>query len=290
VATAVSQPTGFSPGVASRLRLADGSRVFVKAVGSVPNPDTPSLHRREAGIVAALPTAIPAPRLLWSYDDADTGWVVLVFEDVDGRHPAQPWDISELHRILDALSVLAEALTPSPLVPPIVTTASDAIANNVRGWGQLRDVEQYYLEHLDAWSVRHLDALAELESRAVSAVAGNTLLHFDVRADNILLTPEKVWFVDWPWACVGAAWVDVVFFAPSVTMQGGPPPEYMIEHHPSCRTADPGAITAVVAAMAGYFTHQALKPPPPGLPTLRAFQAAQGAVARGWVRQRTGWT
>ncbi|HEX9988284.1 MAG TPA: hypothetical protein VGE45_07390 [Chloroflexia bacterium] len=52
VATAVSQPTGFSPGVASRLRLADGSRVFVKAVGPVPNPGTPSMHRREAGIVA----------------------------------------------------------------------------------------------------------------------------------------------------------------------------------------------------------------------------------------------
>ncbi|HEX9988283.1 MAG TPA: phosphotransferase [Chloroflexia bacterium] len=215
---------------------------------------------------------------------------MLVFEDVDGQHPAQPWDKSELHRILDALSVLAEALTPSPLEPPSVPTAGDDIANSVRGWGQLRDVEPSYLEHLDAWSVRHLDALVELESRAVSAVAGNTLLHFDVRADNILLTPEKVWFVDWPWACVGAAWVDVVFFAPSVTMQGGPPPEYIMGRHPSCRTAGPGAITAVVAAMAGYFTHQALKPPPPGLPTLRAFQAAQGAVAREWVRQRTGWT
>ena len=289
VAIAVSQPTGFSPGVASRLRLADGRRVFVKAVGPAPNPGTPSMHRREARIVAALPTAISVPRLLWSYDDANTGWVVLVFEDVDGQHPTQPWDISELHRILDALSVLAEALTPSPLVPPIVTTAGDAFANNVRGWGQLRDVEPSYLEHLDAWSVRHLDALVELESRAVSAVAGNTLLHFDVRADNILLTPEKVWFVDWPWACVGAAWVDVVFFAPSVTMQGGPLPEYMMGHLSSCRTADPEATTAVVAAMAGYFTHQALKPPPPGLPTLRAFQAAQGAVAREWVGQRTGW-
>jgi hypothetical protein len=45
-----------------------------------------------------------------------------------------------------------------------------------------------------------------------------------------------------------------------------------------------------LAAVAGFFTHRAPEPPPPGLPTVRAFQAAQGIVARGWVAQRTGWT
>ena len=118
---------------------------------------------------------------------------------------------------------------------------------------------------------------------------GNTLLHFDMRADNILLTPEKVWFVDWPQACTGAAWVDVVFFAPSVTMQGGPPPEEVIASHPSVHSADPTAVTAVIAALAGYFTQRALQPPPPGLPTLRPFQAAHGRVARRWLAERTGW-
>ena len=44
----------------------------------------------------------------------------------------------------------------------------------------------------------------------------------------------------------------------------------------------------VFAALAGYFTHRALQPPPPGLPTLRAFQAAQGEVARQWLAHRTG--
>ena len=51
---------------------------------------------------------------------------------------------------------------------------------------------------------------------------------------------------------------------------------------------DPG-ITSVVAALAGYFARQALQPDPPGLPTLRAFQRAQGAVAIEWLRHRTGW-
>jgi aminoglycoside phosphotransferase (APT) family kinase protein len=289
VAHAASQATGFSPGVAARLSLADGRKVFVKAIGPIPNPDTPAFHRREARIVAALPTTVPVPRLLWSYDEGEGGWVVLVFEDVDGWHPAQPWQTTELERVVDALAAMAASLTPSPLVAPVVGSASAALGSTLRGWQPLRDSQPSHLGHLDAWSARHLDALADLEANAAAAGAGDTLLHFDVRADNMLLTPDHVWFVDWPHACVGAAWIDIVFFAPSVTMQGGPPPEDVIARHPACRAADPLAITAAVAAAAGYFTHRALQPPPPGLPTVRAFQRAQGVVARDWLAQRTGW-
>jgi hypothetical protein len=34
---------------------------------------------------------------------------------------------------------------------------------------------------------------------------------------------------------------------------------------------------------AGYFTERSLRPAPPGLPTVRLFQAAQGEVARRWL-------
>ena len=34
--------------------------------------------------------------------------------------------------------------------------------------------------------------------------------------------------------------------------------------------------------------YEAVQPSPPGLPTLRAFQDAQGSVAREWIAQRTG--
>jgi hypothetical protein len=81
----VSQPGGFSPGVAARLLLHGGGRAFVKAVGPDPNPDSPELHRAEARIAASLPAAAPAPRLLGCLDR--DGWVVLVFEDIDGVPP-----------------------------------------------------------------------------------------------------------------------------------------------------------------------------------------------------------
>ena len=71
-------------------------------------------------------------------------------------------------------------------------------------------------------------------------------------------------------------------------MQGGPSPDEVIARHWACRTGDGDAMTAAVVSMAGYFTRQALQPPPPGIPTVRAFQAAQGVVARRWVARRMG--
>jgi hypothetical protein len=116
---AQTQPGGFSPGVAARLTLADGRRAFVKAVDEV-NPDSPDIHRSEARIAAALGTETPAPRLLGSVD-AD-GWVILLFEDIDGWMPAQPWRSDELSRVLDAMTDLAAALTPAPIdAPPAAT-------------------------------------------------------------------------------------------------------------------------------------------------------------------------
>lgn len=289
VSSVSSQATGFSPGVAARLHTKDGRTLFLKAIGPDPNPRAPAQHRREASIVAGLPAAVPVPRLLWSYDDRASDWVCLVFEDVAGEHPEQPWQAEELARVLSALAELGATMTPTPIDMDAAGTASALFANRLSGWKRLRENETSQLDRLDAWSRHHIDALADLETEASSAVRGNTLLHLDVRGDNILLTPEQVWFLDWSQACVGAMWLDVVLFAPSVMMQGGPNPEDVIASHPAIRDADPAAVTAAIAALAGIFTYSALQPAPPGLPTVRAFLAAQGAVARKWIAQRTGW-
>jgi Ser/Thr protein kinase RdoA (MazF antagonist) len=109
------------------------------------------------------------------------------------------------------------------------------------------------------------------------------LLHADVRADNLLLTRDGVMVVDWPHACRGAAFTDLVLFAPSVAMQGGPEPAALLARSRAGRAASRDALAAVVCALAGSFTERSLRPAPPGLPTVRRFQAAQGEVARRWL-------
>jgi aminoglycoside phosphotransferase (APT) family kinase protein len=260
--------------------LEDGRRVFVKAVGPEPNPHSPGLHRREIEIVSSLSDDVPVPRLLWSFDDE---WVVLVFEDVEGREPALPWQPAELELVLGAAAELADALTPSPVV---TAPAGERLLEAINSWHRMRTDPP---TGLDEWSQRHVDELVALEADVTDAVEGDTLVHLDIRADNILIAEDRVYFVDWPHAHVGAAWLDAVAFAPSVTMQGGPEPEEILARWPDAASADPRAVDAAVASVAGFFTYYALLPPPPGLPTLRAFQAAQGEIARAWLGRRMGW-
>jgi aminoglycoside phosphotransferase (APT) family kinase protein len=297
VVEAVTQRGGFSPGVAARVRLATGERAFVKAVGPEPNADSPGIHRAEARIAGALPDGLPVPRLLGSFDQ--DGWVVLVFEDIEGVAPAQPWAAAELGRVLDTLGELAVALTPAPIEVP---SAVERFSGSFQGWRQVLAGEREGtggpssldglddLDGLDPWARRNLADLAALEAGwAEAAAGGRTLSHADLRADNLLLAGERVVVVDWPWACTAPPWFDLLGFLPSVRMQGGPPPETVFDGHPVAKDADPAAVTAVLAALTGYFVRHSRLPAPPGLPTLREFQAAQGRTALAWLRTRTGW-
>jgi hypothetical protein len=113
VTGARTQPGGFSPGVAARVRCADGSRWFVKAASAELNPDTPVLHCREAKVLAGLDPMIaagrlPVPRLRGT---AEVGpWFALVIDDVAGRQPTLPWREDEL--------ALAGYFTERSLRPP----------------------------------------------------------------------------------------------------------------------------------------------------------------------------
>ena len=246
------------------------------------------MHRREARIAAALPASVPAPRFLDAYDDGD--WIALIFEDIEGTTPHIPWRRAELARVLGAVTALTALLTPAPIaVEPI----GDRMENVFTGWRRLAaDTEAGTddLRGVDPWVGRHLTDLVALETEGADATDGTTLLHTDIRADNILLTPAKVFFVDWPWASRGAAWIDLLFMLPSVAMQGGPRPWEIFDSHPLARGVADERMTAVVAVLTGFFIWQSRQPSPPGLPTIRAFQRDQGLPAVEWLKRRTGWS
>ena len=274
---------GFSPGATTVLDCPGGA-IFVKAVGAALNAESPEFHRREAVVSAALPRSAEFPRLLDVYDDGD--WVALAFDAIDGGPPMHPWDRRQLATAVQALDALHDALTPSPV--PEAPAAADRLRLLFGGWTELAGLDRPP-EELDTWSARHLDRLAELESGWRDAVAGSTLLHGDVRSDNLLITTGGVIFVDWPHACVGARAFDLVAWAPSVQLEGGPAPEELLALSVTGSAIDRDVVAPLVAAFGGFLVRHSLQPPPPGLPTLRAFQAAQGAVALAWLRRLMGW-
>ncbi|GAA2161545.1 hypothetical protein GCM10009727_75980 [Actinomadura napierensis] len=180
-------------------------------------------------------------------------------------------------------------MTPAPARAP---SAETRFADAFRGWRLLADAHRRGeddLTGLDPWAARCLSRLAAREPAWPAAVHGTTLAHADLRADNLLLTHDRVVVVDWPWACTAAPWFDLLLFLPSVRMQGGPPCEPLFAAHPLARDADPDAVTTALVAWAGFLIRQGRQPAPPGLPTLRDFQTAQGVAALEWLRTRTRW-
>jgi Phosphotransferase enzyme family len=274
---------GFSPGATSVLEWPDRA-LFVKAVGSELNPVSPGMHRREAAVSAALPRSPRLPRLVDTYDDGD--WVALAFDAIEGRLPLHPWTAGELHVVVDALSAMHDDLTPSPAksLEPLAVYER----RNLGGWAELAAMGEPPAG-LDPWARAHLAKLAELESGWPVACEGPTLVHGDVRSDNVLLTRDGVVFVDWPHAAVGNPAFDVVAWAPSVVLEGGPTPEELLSRHAPSQRSDPDAVSVLLAAISGFFVSHSLDPAPPGLPTLRPFQAAQGEVALAWLRRRQRW-
>lgn len=280
---AATQSGGFSPGTADRLVLDDGRRAFVKAVHAGLNAHSVELHRREAGIAAALPAAAPVPRLLGTYDDGD--WVALVFEDIEGRHPATPWRADDAAACLTMLDTLARTATPVPIVG--LPAAPDELRESFAGWQRLQvDPDR----SLPVVAAEHLLELAALAEAGTDALAGDTLLHNDVRADNLLIQPDgSVMLVDWPHASRGCDWFDALCLLVNVELYGGHDVEAMLSGSPQLSRVPAGAINGVLSGLAAYFYDSARKPPPPGLPTVRRFQRAQADVVVGWLGRRLGW-
>jgi aminoglycoside phosphotransferase (APT) family kinase protein len=281
VVAAVSQVGGFSPGTADRVRTEDGRRAFVKAVTPAINVHSAVLARQELRVTAALPGHAPVPRMLGGFDtaeDQEAGWVVLVLEDVEGAHPRTPWVEPEMDAAAATLRELAAALTPAPAVE--VPSAVERLRDNFACWDHVAADPPADLE---PWVAERLLQLRAASARGLAALrTGNCLTHCDIRADNILVRPDgRMVVVDWPWACVGPAWLDTVLLAINVVVHGGDPGRLVAG-------LDPGVVTDVTAGLTGMFRRYSRLPAPPGLPTIRAFQRWQADALLPWLRPRLG--
>jgi hypothetical protein len=268
-------PGGFSPGFASRLTIADGRRVFVKAMDADVWPEEAVPHRAEAEIAAAIPETTPAPRLLGTFDDGH--WVVLAFEDIDGAEPHQPWNDSDLRRVLAALEQMARALTPSPIRVPHDHP-------RLGGWAELTNDRSRLarLANQSAWAADNLDRLIQLEHAGLAAAQGNSLVHFDAYPHNILLTPQRVFFVDWPHARLGNPAVDLILILSSAAADGIDPEPILAGR----KASEQASFNAILAAHAGFLIAGGLTEPSPGLEAIPKAKLRLGRGAVLWLRRR----
>jgi len=278
VVAAVSQPGGFSEGLAVRARLSDGSKVFIKAVPTA--TAAANHHRQELTVSQRLPAEAPVPRLLHALEDDQ--WVALIFEEVVGSLPTQPWLPEELDRVLAGITALVDVLTPAPvnaslLAPPRLGGWSDLIQ------GPARDG----VRALSEWAGNHVEDLAALEAGA--QVEGATLLHGDLYPFNLLLTANRVVVVDWAHAWVGAPFCDAVTLL-SGTRLSGMDPEPIAARHPLTHGLTRQQLDGLLALHSGFLLRTVLSATPAADPNIVAMMTALGRASLTWLQARWSTT
>jgi hypothetical protein len=278
VSEAVTQVGGFSPGAAVRVVCEDGRRAFVKAVGLSLNPETPGLNRAEVRALALLPDDVPAPKLLGSYDDGD--WVALVLEDIEGLRPALPWAGEDVAMMAATLGVLSR------------TTGHQDLPEFAERTGLLPAWDNIVADS-DGIDPRLLERLPEMTAAQVLAAdvtRGSALVHWDARNDNVLIREKQAVLLDWAWACRGAPWLDTLLLALDFEVQGGPDADDFLRRNEVTREVPAAHLRSVVACLLGLFADRARRPAPPGLPTIRMWQAHCRDRALRWVDEGAVWT
>ncbi len=274
VVKAESRTSGFTPGFASILTGADGSRVFVKAASKVAQAEIASSYAEEIRKLVLLGDAIPSPALQWF--SKDEAWVLLGFEAVTAKQPRRPWRLPELDRALDLAEQIASSTTSVPAgldLQPLVVDLPDLVS----GWD---NVDPSWPHHGEA---------AELASR-LADVPGGAFVHADLRDDNILFAADgRTLACDWNWPALGAVWQDTMDLLISA-YGDGLDVEPVLAARELTRDADPDDLDAWLAGVCGFMLTACQRPVPPTSPYLRTHQRWTAEAAWSWLAHRRGWS
>lgn len=238
-----SQP---SKGRSSDLSLTvetERGKVFLKGIQV--NDRKARMHRNEAKVNWFLPDL--APRLLWQFET--DGWLILGYEHVAGHYADFCPGSTDLPLLADALSMLANELTPCPIIV-------DNLAirwSNVAPWRRLAG----NLNELDEWERDNIEFLLTLEAQAVEQMDGPGLIHSDLHQYNVLIG-DRIRIIDWAWSCNGPTWADPAFVVIRLIGAGHTPQqaEEWASQIPAWKEASESTRLAFSAAVLGMWQYR----------------------------------
>jgi hypothetical protein len=249
-----------------RVFLADGRSGFLK---HALDADAAGWLRDEYRVYSNVQASF-LPALLGWHDEP--GVTFLVLEDLCDAHWPPPWRPGQIEHVHAALADVAAT------APPPGLRSLESLRERLNGWELVADDPKPILSTglvTPAWLERALPALCE--AAATCDLSGDALLHLDVRSDNLCFREDHMFLVDWNLGCVGNALMDVVFWLPSLRLEGGPDPAEVL--------SETGGLAALTA---GYFASRAGLPAPATAPRVRSFQRAQAKVALPWAARELG--
>ncbi|MET9023450.1 phosphotransferase [Actinopolymorpha sp. NPDC004070] len=211
--------TGLSAAARFSVTLKDGSGVFVKAAT---DDQTEGWLRAEYLALREVPERF-VPRVV-AWLDEPGHRPVLVVEDLRGAHwPAGhegvDWREGDIDRVLAAVADLAGVAAPASFEP---SPRRPAYWPTLLGEGPDRAA---FLD-LGVCSAGWLAGVASVLTEAEAGLddSGDSLVHGDLRSDNICVAGDRVIFVDWSHASRGSAEHDLSLLLPTLHLEGGPLP------------------------------------------------------------------
>lgn len=270
-----------SPGCATRVVAADGTRAFVKAVGTDLNPMTPGMFRTEITVLGHIGASPLWARLLASYDAPTDGaeWVALLLEDVAGRPP----DLSltgEATAFLDGVDALGGrlGLVGDGLGLPEVAAT---IARWQEVWPAVAELDGV----LPGWTTRDAEEHARRHAVLLEHAAPDRLVHGDIRQDNTIVRADSsVVFVDWGGARRGPSWFDPLLARLEWVEQ--PLFDELVRGSPALRELGDELVTAFLAAFGAWLGYRTTVARDVNLPTLNEFRRAESARLLEGARRR----
>lgn len=220
------------------VHLDNGTSAFVK-IGV--DEATSQWLRDEYRVYSSL-KADYIPKLV-AWEDGERP--ILVLEDLSVGHWPPPWSQEQVERVFKMLEKVGSTTVPSDFPP--LTREGEAL----NGWEKIAaDPEGFLSLGLVSkeWFTEALPALLKAEQEA--QLEGDSLVHTDVRSDNICFLGDRTLLVDWNWARRGNPKLDIVAWLPSLYVEGGAEPWSFGIHEPE-----------LISAIAGFYASHAYLPP-----------------------------
>jgi len=236
--------------------FADGTNAFLKC-GHI--PPSPQWIRDEHALFQAV--SGPFMPTFLAFEDADRP--LLVLGDLMPAYWPPPWREGDIDLVLDALAEVAEVRVELRRVESFLSNGWHEVVADPAPFLStgLRDAE---------WLERILPTLVAAGDAA--PLHGDSLLHADVRSDNLCVKGGRCVLVDWNHAAIGNPALDVAVWLPSLALEHGPRPDRF-------------GVDELAPFVAGFFAARAGLPKPAGAPRVREFQRAQAEVALDWVER-----
>jgi hypothetical protein len=208
------------------------------------------------------------PRMMGFDDDGQRP--ALALEDLSDAEWPPPWTDDRVAGVLDAFQSIRTATPPRDLPREEPDDGAD--------WRAVAaDPEPFLALGLcsAAWLEGALPRL--IEASANAPLAGDALVHLDVRSDNLCFRDGRAIVIDWNHARLANPDLDVAFWLPSLAAEGGPLPESILPDAPE-----------LAAWVSGFFCSRAGGEPFPEAPHVRPLQLAQSRTALPWVARALG--